>query len=606
MPYAHVHYPFENKEFFESNFPADFISEGLDQTRGWFYTLMVLGTALFDEPPFRNVVCSGLVLAADGKKMSKRLKNYPDPTEVIDKYGSDALRLYLINSPVVKAETLRFKEDGVFSVVKDVLLPWYNAYFMLTQCATRLCKEEGVAWIELTRDHPSANALDLWLKTQLEVLVREVREEMGRYRVYNVVPALMRFIDRLTNVYVRLNRRRLKGKDGKEDCCAAVSSLYRALLELAQLMAPFTPFIAETMFQNLRRADPSMPPSVHFTSLPTAGAEPTPEALENMKVVDNVWTIIEQARLLRDRAKVPVKTPLLSLTIASANPRLLADISGRLSSYVKDEMNIWELKTDADVGRYCVRRLEPNMAVLGKKLGRDLAKVKAAMVNLSSADVARFETEGQITVEGFVLTKDDAKSSAEYKLPGDLASPRYDLQGCTLEDGSDLVVVCDLQQTPELLRSAFAREVINRLQNLRKKAGMVPGDLASFVLTGCEPAAAEAELQAVLAEVAPAIERQVDGTVVYATAGAAASVARGFFCAPERDDLNGWGSEVLKGSGGNVHLTMTVGRYEPRGLKTEPAGLEAKARVFLAARSAVKAGSKVSATIDGQAVVIHV
>ncbi|WIA42069.1 hypothetical protein OEZ86_009348 [Tetradesmus obliquus] len=227
MPYGQLHYPFENKELFEANFPADFVAEGLDQTRGWFYTLMVLSTALFDKPAFKNLVCNGLVLAADGKKMSKRLKNYPDPTEVIDKYGADALRLYLINSPVVRAETLRFREEGVFGVVKDVFLPWYNAYRFLVQNVRRWELETGetfnpgttldaglealAAAADSSEQQAAGGAvLDRWIAAAVRSLTAYVRAEMEGYRLYTVVPRLVAFIDQLTNIYVRYNRKRLK------------------------------------------------------------------------------------------------------------------------------------------------------------------------------------------------------------------------------------------------------------------------------------------------------------------------------------------------------------------------------------------------------------
>ena len=179
-----VHYPFENKEKFESTFPADFIAEGIDQTRGWFYTLMVLSTALFDKPAFQNLICNGLVLAEDGRKMSKRLKNYPDPQHILGSYGADALRLYLINSPVVRADDLAFKERGVMQVLKDVFLPWYHAYRMFVQCATSL---EGTSGTPFTRDAKcalaSTNTMDKWILAAVNSLVQFTRREVRAARV---------------------------------------------------------------------------------------------------------------------------------------------------------------------------------------------------------------------------------------------------------------------------------------------------------------------------------------------------------------------------------------------------------------------------------------
>ena len=250
MPYAQQHYPFENKERFEKGFPADFIAEGLDQTRGWFYTLMVLSTALFDKPAFKNLIVNGLVLAGDGKKMSKRLKNYPDPNIVIAKYGADALRMYLINSPVVRAESLKFQEAGVLGVVKEVFLPWYNAFRFFVQNVERFevlgkkflpSKEKVVA---------TTNATDIWISAATQGLIKFVHQEMVAYRLYTVMPALVSYVTQLTNWYVRLNRDRLKGLEGEgeeaeKEAETGLQVLYDVLLNVTILMGPFTPFITE-------------------------------------------------------------------------------------------------------------------------------------------------------------------------------------------------------------------------------------------------------------------------------------------------------------------------------------------------------------------------
>ena len=198
---SQAHYPFENKEKFEASFPADFIAEGIDQTRGWFYTLMVLSTCLFDKPAFKNLICNGLVLAEDGRKMSKRLKNYPDPNYILNAYGADSLRLYLINSPVVHAEDLKFKEDGVKQVLKDVFLPWYHAYRLFIQSANAL--EMAPGGKPFARDAQLAlssnNVMDRWILAMSNSLVAFMRKEMEAYRLYTVVPKLVRLIERLTN-----------------------------------------------------------------------------------------------------------------------------------------------------------------------------------------------------------------------------------------------------------------------------------------------------------------------------------------------------------------------------------------------------------------------
>jgi isoleucyl-tRNA synthetase len=222
MPYASKHYPFENKEKFETEFPAQFIAEGLDQTRGWFYTLLILGVHLFGKAPFENVIVNGIVLAEDGKKMSKRLKNYPEPDLLLKKYGADAVRLYMINSPVVRAETLKFKEDGVREIVSSVLIPWKNSFIFFEQ-QTALFKKNGHGTFVFNPDHPtSTNSLDNWIMASAQSLILFVKQEMNgtplhnvivlilEYRLYTVVPRLLQFLDGLTNLYIRLNRPRLK------------------------------------------------------------------------------------------------------------------------------------------------------------------------------------------------------------------------------------------------------------------------------------------------------------------------------------------------------------------------------------------------------------
>ncbi|VDN11906.1 unnamed protein product [Dibothriocephalus latus] len=207
-----LHYPFENLERFKDGFPADFIAEGVDQTRGWFYTLLVLSTALFDKPPFKNLIVNGIVLASDGQKMSKRAKNYPDPMEVIAKHGADSLRLYLINSPVVRAQNLRFFESGVRDVVKDVFIPWYNAFrFLMKSSIQPYERASGREFKVRPDDFPkTSNYMDQWILSFTQSLMVFVREELKCYRLYTVVPRLVKFIDHLVNWHIRMNRRRLK------------------------------------------------------------------------------------------------------------------------------------------------------------------------------------------------------------------------------------------------------------------------------------------------------------------------------------------------------------------------------------------------------------
>ncbi|KAI7845602.1 hypothetical protein COHA_000889 [Chlorella ohadii] len=527
MPYAQQHYPFENKEQFEGGFPADFVAEGLDQTRGWFYTLMVLSTALFDKPAFKNLVCNGLVLAADGKKMSKRLKNYPDPMEVVNKYGADALRLYLINSPVVRAETLKFKEEGVFAVVKDVFLPWYNAYRFMAQNAVRWEAETGRAFEPLSVDVGAAtNVLDRWICAASRSLTAFVREEMEAYRLYTVVPYLVRFIDSLTNIYVRYNRKRLKarfccwgvmtlllgrfdcwatshcmpsgrsGRNGPEDTAMALAALFDVLLTVCKVMAPFTPFFTEAIYQNLRRALPvGAPESVHFCDIPEAeAAQAGDERVQTS--VERMQRVIELARTIRERHNVSVKRPVREVVVVHPDQGFLDDLTGELREYVAEEVNVRALTPCADPLKYCSVRAEPEWGVLGKRLGKAMAAVAKAVKALPMEDILAYEGGATLTVEGQELGPGDLKILRDFQPPAGTKPEEMDAAG----DG-EVLVVMDLRPDQELLAAGLAREVVNRVQRLRKKAGLQATDAVS-VYIDLKPAAegsAALDLTAVLA-----------------------------------------------------------------------------------------------------------
>ncbi|KNC76749.1 hypothetical protein SARC_10766, partial [Sphaeroforma arctica JP610] len=355
MPYAQSHYPFENNEMFEKTFPADFIAEGLDQTRGWFYTLLVIGTILFDKAPMKNVVVNGLVLAEDGKKMSKRLKNYPDPNLVLEKYGADALRLYLINSPVVRADVLRFKESGVADVIKDVFLPWFNSYRFLVQNVHKLEAETDKEYkFDFAAKNTSENVMDKWLLASMHKLIQEVNEEMAGYRLYAVVPKLLSFIEDLTNWYVRLNRRRIRGEEGTEDASHAVGCLFETVYTLCKLMAPFTPFLAEKLYQNLkafahRSRTQEHDASIHFL----LETKPKPEYFNDdiTRRVARMQAVIGLGRVIRDRNTLPVKYPLKELVVLHSDEQYLEDVQS-MAFYIKSELNINQLITSNDEAKY--------------------------------------------------------------------------------------------------------------------------------------------------------------------------------------------------------------------------------------------------------------
>ncbi|UYV78874.1 IARS [Cordylochernes scorpioides] len=277
MPYAQAHYPFDHANDFHANFPADFIAEGVDQTRGWFYTLMVISTALFNKPPFKNLICNGLVLAKDGQKMSKRKNNYPDPMKIVNEYGADALRLYLINSPVVRAENLRFQSEGVLGINKDVFRPWYHAYRLLAQTVLQYQQkwgEEVHFKEELDPEELGSNVMDRWILSLTQSVLAFVKQEMAAYRLYTVVPRLIKYVDQLTNWYVRMNKKRFKGEGetSREDWLQSLKTLFSVQYTMIRMMAPFTPFLTELMYQNLRsllgQEVEDSKASVHYLMLP--------------------------------------------------------------------------------------------------------------------------------------------------------------------------------------------------------------------------------------------------------------------------------------------------------------------------------------------------
>ncbi len=463
MPYAQLHYPFENKEVFKDGFPAEFIAEGLDQTRGWFYTLTVLSAALFDKPAFKHVIVNGMVLAKDGKKMSKRLKNYTPPDELIDTFGADALRLFLINSGLVRAEELRFTDDGVKDMVRRALLPWFNSFkFFSTYASVDGWKidaklHHNIAVAEdgsfaFTGDH-SDNILDKWILSKLQTLVKNVNHEMQNYRLYNVVPQLFNFIEDLTNWYIRLNRRRFWEEGMSADKVAAYSTLYTTLESLSRLMAPFTPFLADHIYQELKTFGGKTEESVHLCSYPEANEGMINSTLET--AVDRMQQVILLGRQKRIQEGVKVKTPLNTLKVIHQDPELLKEI-GKLEEYLKIELNVKNVEYLTNETDFVTLSAKPNLPVLGKKLGKDMGAFKALIEKLPSGDVAKLEN-------GETIKLNNVDFSAEEILV--VRTAKAGTQAMT-----NRLVTIDLECTldQDLIDEGLAREMVNRIQKTRK------------------------------------------------------------------------------------------------------------------------------------------
>ncbi len=434
MPYAQEHYPFENKERFERNFPAQYIAEGLDQTRGWFYTLVVLGTALFGKSPFKNVIVNGLVLAEDGKKMSKRLKNYPEPKLVFDKYGADALRFYMMNSPVVKADTLRFSERGVDEVVKGVILPVWNSYSFLVTYANIDGWEPG--------DEKPTNKLDKWILSELQLLVKEVTEQMDAYDLQKATNTIPKFIDNLTNWYIRRSRRRFWKNENDLDKSSAYATLHEVLVTLSKVLAPFCPFVSEEIFCNLTGKE-----SVHLEDWPIVDESLINEDLSlEIKVTRAIVTL---GHGVRAQKQIKVRQPLSKVQVALPD-HLRHDFE---EDVILEELNVKELKILEDASDVAEFRVSPNAKVLGPKYGGEVQNI------IKEAKAGNFELEG------------DTVKIGEYKLTGDEVSVGYEgKEGFDVASEDGVVVALDTEITKELKLEGYARDLVRSIQDMRKEA----------------------------------------------------------------------------------------------------------------------------------------
>lgn len=450
MPYAQCHYPFENKEQFERGFPADFIAEGLDQTRGWFYTLIALSTLLYEQPPFRNVIVNGLVLAEDGKKMSKSLRNYTDPELLMNEHGADALRLYLINSGLVRGEEQRFADSGVREMTRRVLLPWHNAFSFLELYA----KIDG--WTPDRLNLADANVLDRWILSRLQTMKSTIAFEMERYRLDNVVPRLFVFIEELTNWYIRLNRSRFWGSGLGPDKVAAYSTLYLAIRELTLALAPCAPFLAEHVYQQLSHLGNGKPakPSVHLCNYPLADESLQDQVLED--AVSRLQQIVLLGRKQREDQKISLRTPLARLTVIHKDKGLLGDVQ-KLESYIKRELNVKQVKYDQNESHYIEWIAKPNFPVLGKRLGKRMRSVQHLIQQLTSTQLEEFLERGIVELDEETFTLDEIHVFRQAKAGNDVVTDRL------------ISIEQDLELTEDLKNEGIAREIVHRIQLARKE-----------------------------------------------------------------------------------------------------------------------------------------
>ena len=475
MPYAQLHYPFENKDMIDNNkaFPADFIAEGVDQTRGWFYTLHAIGTAVFDSVAYKNVVSNGLVLDKNGQKMSKRLGNAVDPFETLAKYGPDATRWYMISN-ANPWENLKFDVEGIDEVRRKFFGTLYNTYSFFTLYAN----VDGFNYSEA--DVENRPEIDRWILSELNILIKDVKAFYEDYEPTKVARAINTFVnDNLSNWYVRLCRRRFWKGDYSEDKISAYQTLYTCLETVAKLSAPIAPFFMDQLYQDLNAVSKkNNVESVHLSDFPVVN-----EALIDTDLVEKTHlaqTITSMVFSLRKKENVKVRQPLQKVMIPVLDAKTESQINA-VAELIKSEVNVKELQliNAEEAADLIVKQIKPNFKALGPKLGKDMKTVGGAIAALTNEEIAQLEKEGKIDISGYEITTDDVEIFTA------------DIPGWTVASEGKITVALDLSITEELKAEGIAREFINRIQNIRKDKDFNLTDRISIVIEEENPFKAE-------------------------------------------------------------------------------------------------------------------
>ncbi len=472
MPYAQNHYPFEHKEWFEQNFPAHFINESLDQTRGWFYTLTVLSTALFGRPAFKNCVTSGMILAEDGKKMSKSLRNYTPPEEIMEQFGADAMRLYLLSSAVVKGEPIRFSDTGVKNMLKSIILPLWNAYSFYATYANA----DGIFPQSAPRN--PQNSLDQWILSELETVVEKFRRAMEQLFLPQAVTSLLDFIDLLNNWYIRRSRRRFWKSEHDGDKSEAYASLWYVLNQLMRVTAPLVPFISETIYRGLQTEEQlaSQALSVHLCRFPEVRQEmrrPKLEAQMNL-----ARRCISLGRGLRAQCQIRNRQPLWEARIVTRNEEekvLLQELFG----LIKEELNVKQVCIDENEEELVSYSAKANFRVLGKLLGKDMKLLAAEVEKLDSASIGRILKGGSLALTFAGQQHSKFTVNIEH-----LDIRRQEKQGFHVLNEGSLTLALQTAISPELYREGLVRDIIRLVQNLRKEADLQIAQRIEIQLNG--------------------------------------------------------------------------------------------------------------------------
>ncbi len=468
MPFAQHHYPFENKELFEQQFPANFISEAVDQTRGWFYSLLAISTLIFNKAPYKNVIVLGHVQDENGQKMSKSKGNAVDPFEALETYGADAIRWYFyINSAPWLPN--RFHGKAVQEGQRKFMGTLWNTYAFFVLYA-------NIDQFDPTKyqlEYDKLPVMDKWLLSKMNTLIQEVDNNLGNYKIPEAARALQNFVDEMSNWYVRRSRERFWAKGMEQDKINAYMTLYTALVTVAKVAAPMIPFMTEDIYQNLvRNIDPTAPESIHLCDFPTAKTEWIDKELEND--MEEVLEIVVMGRACRNEANIKNRQPIGKMFVKAekALPQFFADI-------IKDELNVKELDFTDDVRAFTSYSFKPQLKTVGPKYGKLLGKIRQMLPQLDgNAAMDELKADGAIK-----LMIDGQEVRLE---EGDLLIETAQVEGYVSQTEGDLTVVLDTNLTPELIEEGFVRELISKIQTMRKEADFEVTDRIRIYVQGNE------------------------------------------------------------------------------------------------------------------------
>ena len=466
MPYAQFHYPFEHVDEFEHTFPADFIAEGVDQTRGWFFTLHAIATMLFDSVAFKTVVSNGLVLDKAGNKMSKRLGNAVDPFETIEKYGPDATRWYMITNSQ-PWDNLRFDADGIDEVRRKFLGTFYNTYAFFALYANI----DGFAYKEDEIPVEERTELDRWILSELNSLIKIVDDAYDTYEPTKAGRAIQYFVnEHLSNWYVRLSRRRFWKGSYTKDKIEAYQTLYRCLEVIAQLASPVAPFFTEKVFKDLNQVTNRFDvPSIHLTDFPVADDKLINKNLEErMELAQKISSMVLS---LRKKNNLRVRQPLNKIMIPVLNKHF-KDVVQAVEALILSEVNVKEIEYITEDSNVLVKKIKPNFKSLGPKYGKLMKQISAQIQQFGQDDIKKLEESGEMK---FLIDENMVIINLE-----DVEIGTEDIPGWSVATQDHLTVALDMTLTPELENEGLARELVNRIQNLRKDKGLEVTDRISL------------------------------------------------------------------------------------------------------------------------------